>query len=170
MGRRLECSKQTHQCTKERTCRYDSPKTRTTDTIQTQEASQMAPSPKSLQRSLERAHRPTTELAKHTEEIAAAWKRKSAVEKGRVGQKGVLWSQDMFIIHRRNVKGKYYISSVPSWLTNWIDRNTVQEILHQKHEEKSLRIKSDSLEMWLILRNPYGQLGAQQVHWCELEK
>ena len=59
--------------------------------IQTQgEASQMALSPKSLQRSLERAQRPTTELAKYTEEIAAAWKRKSAVEKGRVRQEGVL--------------------------------------------------------------------------------
>lgn len=57
--------------------------------IQTQgEASQMAPSPKSLQRSLEWAQRPTTELAKHTEEIAAAWERKSAVEKGRAGQEG----------------------------------------------------------------------------------
>lgn len=41
----------------------------------------MAPSQKSLLRSLERAQRPATELAKPTEEIAAAWKRKSAVKK-----------------------------------------------------------------------------------------
>lgn len=48
----------------------------------------------SLQRSLERAQRPATELAKHTEEIGAAWKRKSAVEKGRVG-----WEGGMYKVH-----------------------------------------------------------------------
>lgn len=41
-------------------------------------------------------------------------------------------------------------------------RNPAQEILHQKHKEKKIRIKCDSLEMGLILRNPYGQLGTQE--------